>query len=804
MCFSTFKDCPTSCECIQPTQNELHVMCGSRDLTKVPSSMPTETTELDLSHNFIQELNADDFNNCYNLSSLDISHNILRYKTTLTNNPLKPLVNLKSVRLQGNNAYDKTVKNADFKKLLDDLPSRIKRLEVDIPSSTTKFVPYFQKFSMLSELGMYGKIKNLANFTLSPLSLMKIKTFRCQLQITKKIEPLAFHGLENVTVLDMSGSSLRRESDLKDLSLAIGLNNPKLTTLKLTSLNTKKPGCFGMNLIRGLWDLKYLEKLHLDRIGISSCDGEYLDFSQIMKLKFVTLAHSKFNVRSFVYAFYRNSELRHLDLSYQGGIEYIVNRVGEFHFDLSNTMSTLNLSGINHIVMKDYFTIRLIGENELQFFEFRSNSIQTLTEFIINKPNNRIPLTADFSQNNLNRIDADCFKKSVDWGLILDGLYLSGNHLEDQLRNESQHFLRDLNHLTVLDLSINAIKILPSSTFVKQTNVRSLNFSRNYLVSLDFEFAHMLNLSLLDLSDNHFASFNEQTRTTIDRLNIEPNKLRINLGRNPLQCSCDTLPFLNWMHGNEEVFQNYKKYTCTYKSNSVDFSQIAKILEELNFECSLHLLLKLSISLLIALVFAVVFAIVLYRYRWEIKFCCLRFIVHKSRYQNLIESTNKYEFDAFVAYHKDDGDWVREELFKNIEVKDSLVGYQGGNERRFKLCIHERDFIPGTPIEENIARAIENSRKTILVLSKSFLESGWCEFELQMACMENINKGRNTIIVVMLEDLPAKKMSGSLRLLIRKNTYIEWSKDEDLKENFWEKMRVALGSVDFTEESPLF
>ena len=403
----------------------------------------------------------------------------------------------------------------------------------------------------------------------------------------------------------------------------------------------------------------------------------------------------------------------------------------------------------------------------------------------------------------MNRIEADCFKKSIDRGLILDGLHLSGNHLEDQLRNESKNFLKDLNHLTVLDLSINAIKTLPKSTFLNQTNIKSLNFSRNYLVSLDFEFSHMKNLSLLDLSDNHFASMNEEARTTIDRLNIAQNKLKINLAKNPLQCSCDTVPFLNWMHGNEDIFKNYKNYTCTYKSTRVDFSQILKILEELNFECSLHLLLKLSISLLITLALTVVLAVVLYRYRWEIKFCCLKFIVHKSRYQNLIESTNEYEFDAFVAYHKDDGDWVRGELFENLDLKDSLERYQGGSNRRFKLCIHERDFIPGTPIEENIARAIKNSRKTILVLSKSFLESGWCEFELQMACMENIDKGRNTIIVVMLEDLPAKKMSGSLRLLIRKNTYIEWFNDEDLKKNFWEKMRVALGSVDFTEESPL-
>ena len=785
-----FKDCPTSCKCIRPTRYELNIACGSLDLKRIPSSMPTETTELDLSHNNIQELNADDFENCSNLSSLDLSNNKL---DKIDEHVFTSLPQLTCLFLSHNKLWYSRI----------DLSPGIERLEVDIPSSKKKFVLGFQKFTMLSELGIYGKMTTLANYTLFPLSLMKIKTLKCQLQLSRKIEPLAFHGLENVAVLDMSGSSLRRESDLKDLSLAIGFNNSKLTTLKLSSLYIQKQVCLGENLLKNLGRLKYLEKLHLDRIGISNCDDEYLNFGQIMNLQYLTLAHSRFNVRSLEEAFKRNKELRHLDLSYQGGIEFIVNDEGAFDFNLSDKLSTLNLSGINHIMMEDYFRIRLFGENELQLFVFRSNSIQTLTELVINKPNHRIPLTADFSRNNLNRIEADCFNNSIYLGLILDGLYLSGNHLEDQLRSESKSFLKDLNHLTVLDLSINAIKTLPRSTFLNQTNIRSLNFSRNYLVSLDFEFSHMLNLSLLDLSDNHFASLNEQTRTTIDRLNIVPNKLKINLGRNPLQCSCDTLPFLNWMHTNEQVFKNYKNYTCTYKSTIFDFSQIVKILEELNFECSLHLLLKLSISLLITLVFAVVFAVALYRYRWEVKFCCLKFIVHKSRYQNLVESTNKYEFDAFVAYHKDDGDWVRDELFKNIEVKESLVGYQGGGDRRFKLCIHERDFIPGTPIEENIARAIENSRKTILVLSKSFLKSGWCEFELQMACMENIDKGRNTIIVVMLEDLPAKTMTGSLRLLIRKNTYIEWSNDEDMKKNFWEKMRVALGSVDFIEESPL-
>ena len=152
------------------------------------------------------------------------------------------------------------------------------------------------------------------------------------------------------------------------------------------------------------------------------------------------------------------------------------------------------------------------------------------------------------------------------------------------------------------------------------------------------------------------------------------------------------------------------------------------------------------------------------------------------------ESRNDYKYDAFVAYHRDDIDWVRDELYEKLDQKED-----GTNDPdRFRLCIHDRDFTPGTSIEDNIVRAIENSRKTILVLSEGFLTSQWCDFELQMARMESFDKGRNLIIVVMLECLPAEKMSKSLRMLIKRNTYIEWFEDPVNKSNLWEKLRSAL------------
>ena len=80
-----------------------------------------------------------------------------------------------------------------------------------------------------------------------------------------------------------------------------------------------------------------------------------------------------------------------------------------------------------------------------------------------------------------------------------------------------------------------------------------------------------------------------------------------------------------------------------------------------------------------------------------------------------------------------------------------------------------------------------------MVLSKNFLQSVWCEFELQIARKECIEKGRNLIIAVMLEEMPVdNKMSSSVRRLIRANTYIEWPQDLGARNHFWDKMRAAL------------
>ena len=47
----------------------------------------------------------------------------------------------------------------------------------------------------------------------------------------------------------------------------------------------------------------------------------------------------------------------------------------------------------------------------------------------------------------------------------------------------------------------------------------------------------------------------------------------------------------------------------------------------------------------------------------------------------------------------------------------------------FKLCIHERDFMPGTSIIGNIEEAVKHSRRTIVLISKQVFSffGVWCD-----------------------------------------------------------------------------
>ena len=105
-------------------------------------------------------------------------------------------------------------------------------------------------------------------------------------------------------------------------------------------------------------------------------------------------------------------------------------------------------------------------------------------------------------------------------------------------------------------------------------------------------------------------------------------------------------------------------------------------------------------------------------------------------------------YDVFISYNHQDSQWVREWLLPRLE---------GAN---LRVCIDFRDFEIGVPSLVNMERAVELSRKTILILTPNWVQSEWTNFEALMIQTQDPIGLRRRILPLMLEECePPKRLS---------------------------------------------
>ncbi len=170
------------------------------------------------------------------------------------------------------------------------------------------------------------------------------------------------------------------------------------------------------------------------------------------------------------------------------------------------------------------------------------------------------------------------------------------------------------------------------------------------------------------------------------------------------------------------------------------------------------------------LILIVTFIILVYKYRKDI--AALLYVKLGFNLHTEIEEDRLY--DAFIAYSREDIDFVRHILLEPLEnAKPS-----------FAICIRDRDFNSGDWISQNIIRSVQQSRRTIIVLSQSFVNSQWCQFEFAQAHLQLLEDQSFKLLVIALEDPKTlRNVPELIQHYIQTRTYL-W-KDDNL---FWEKL----------------
>ena len=335
-----------------------------------------------------------------------------------------------------------------------------------------------------------------------------------------------------------------------------------------------------------------------------------------------------------------------------------------------------------------------------------------------------------------------CVNSSVFHMCTLNSLYevqLGGNRLginDGNLclngPNQTMHFLQPLQNVTrKLDISRNQLndsKLIQSLD--DHISLQNLNLSGNFLKSLPINISKMVDLRILDLSHNRIECLSQDAWRTIEQVQLKKqvksneSRLVLDMTGNPLQCQCQCLEFYKWMSTTKVFFKNSNFYTC--KSDDgviINLNDINSVVVKMTSECTTMLWFTISFTVVFFVHCTIAITTITYRFRHTLRYQWIKMQMNRKRFQQMVRKGH-IEFDAFISCDVTDAkNFVMPFLLPKLETKETGL----------KFCIAQRNFKVGVTIVDNILNAIDYSRKTIFIISKYFLMSGWCKEELRMA-----------------------------------------------------------------------
>uniref|UniRef100_A0A8D9F9P7 Protein toll n=1 Tax=Cacopsylla melanoneura TaxID=428564 RepID=A0A8D9F9P7_9HEMI len=325
------------------------------------------------------------------------------------------------------------------------------------------------------------------------------------------------------------------------------------------------------------------------------------------------------------------------------------------------------------------------------------------------------------------------------------------------------HLREKKNRTIQLVLRNNSIQEFFPDTSENYTLVTDLDLSLNKIRDEKDITRHLPILETLDLSHNQLESLSSDF---VNLLKSSSNVSSIFLYGNKWKCDCRITDLYNFNTENPQILKDFKNITCDdsrllYKKSKEDF-------------CPSLTGTIVSIVLAVLVVLLVLVSFLYYKYQQEIK---VWLFAHRILLCWLTEEdvdTDKV-YDAFVSYNEEDYRIVVKELIPQLD-------------KNYKVCHHERDFIGGRMITEQIEEKVYQSRRTIIVLTEDFLKSYWGMYEFRTAHTQAKKDNCLRVILIILGDMPPQEsIPDDMKAYINTHTYIKWG-----DKWFWEKLKYAL------------
>lgn len=246
-----------------------------------------------------------------------------------------------------------------------------------------------------------------------------------------------------------------------------------------------------------------------------------------------------------------------------------------------------------------------------------------------------------------------------------------------------------------LDLSHCDLDQLDMTYFQRTTNLKELLLSGNKIKFIPSQWESP-SLQSLALDGNSFGLISKASFEDMPQLS------QLRAGNNPYHCTCELHAFVQdtFSKGKVNLTDWPWNYLC-YHPEALLNTLIAKYFPS-RVACDIRLVIIISVATTAAVILILMLICYIFDLPWYTK---ATYQIIRAKYRAHKEKaaggSGAYTYHAFISYSHSDADWVRDQLLPCLE----------NNRNPYRLCIHERDFMPGRWIIDNIIDNIENSRK---------------------------------------------------------------------------------------------
>ncbi|XP_008550475.1 protein toll isoform X2 [Microplitis demolitor] len=622
----------------------------------------------------------------------------------------------------------------------------------------------------------YNKLQNLSDDVFSSLSHLKSLDLSTN-YITFLSESL-LNGLSSLETLNLANNNMI-DVHFKAFHSLTSLRVAQFSNNKLSLSTVKFVDMFGLESPFHHC-IQTLEELYLDHNNIK---GIYNDWTMAPHLKKLNLSHNDISVLHATQLGFTYKKVD-VDLSYNKIKNIFMYRnvfdaIPESYprdviIDIGNNPINCDCQIHDLLQYLEGLIPSALNQFELRVKNLKCHEPAELKDYLIKDLSSKsFRCKFDDSQMSNNKSCpsmCDCQLRPSNKAFIVDCSYR-------KLTEAPEGFYYPAHHVE-MNLAGNLLQEFPSLKKPGYSNITILYLNNNNISSIAAD-----NLSdtieELYLEDNSLSQLDGKVWATLKN----STKLRkLKLHDNSWECNCENRDFFYFIQEKRVKIPELQQVVCSGTETPIFSMTIDEFCPS-----DLYWIVGICVGIAVLGILIAGLSAWYYHYQHEIKVWlyahqwCLWVVTEA-------ELDKNKTYDAFISFSHKDEDFIVNELVPKLE--------QGP--KPFKLCVHYRDWLAGEWIPQQIARSVDESRRTIVVLSPNFLESVWGKMEFRAAHNQALSDGRARVIVILYGDIqPSDITDPELKAYLNMNTYVQWGDPW-----FWDKLRYALPhSKDFIKKN---